>query len=322
MISRSPVTKATAGPTFINIGPGRCATSWLHEIFLAHPEITMAKVKETEFFNNNYEKGTDWYHGLFKDEGNSIAGEISNCYYTEPNLAQRIRDYSPDMKIIINVRDPYSLLKSFHGFGIRRGIELGPLEESLDVPIGRLMSSGFQQREQRQQLTEGDLVTLLDAVCVSRFIEPILADFPKENVYIFIFERLKTEKDQVIREMYEFVGADGQFAPAAAEEVVNAAITPKSKWVARLATNVAFLLRRVGAYRLLSTLHQSRLVKKIFYTETGKSDGPKVNPRDVLDSNSRQLLDREIHDMMLLHPPLKRWWGHLISSDDSSAVAR
>lgn len=321
MIARSPETKAAIGPTFINIGPGRCATSWLHEIFLAHPEITMAKVKETEFFNNNFEKGTDWYHSLFKSEGNAVAGEISNCYYTEPHIAQRIREYAPDMKIIINVRDPYSLLKSFHGFGIRRGIELGPLEESLDVPIGRLMSSGFEQREQRNELTDGDRVSILDAVMLSRFVEPILEKFASENVYIFIFERLKTEKDKVIREMYDFVGADSQFVPPAAEQVVNASITPKSKWIARLATKVAFLLRSVGAYKLLSTLHQSRLVKKIFYNEAGKSDGPKIDPRKILDAESKQLLDQEIENMMNLHPPLKKWWEHLVP-DSNSVVAQ
>lgn len=321
MISRSSVSKTSVGPTFINIGPGRCATSWLHEIFLAHPEITMATVKETEFFNNNFEKGTDWYHSLFKDEGNSVAGEISNCYYTEPDLIQRIWDYSPDMKIIINVRDPFGLLKSFHGFGIRRGIDLGPLEESLEVPIGRLMSSGFQQRERRQQLTEGDKVTMLDAVRVSKFVEPVLARFPKENVYIFIFERLKTEQEQVIREMYDFVGADNQFVPPVAQEVINAAITPKSKWVARLATNVAYLLRSVGAYKLLSRLHQSRVVKKVFYKETGKSEKTESDPRKVLDARSRELLEQEIKDMMALHPPLKQWWEHLVAVDHSTYAA-
>ena len=60
--SKSDIQSNHVRPTFINIGPGRCATSWLLEALKAHPEIEMSKVKETEYFNTHFQRDTDWYH--------------------------------------------------------------------------------------------------------------------------------------------------------------------------------------------------------------------------------------------------------------------
>lgn len=308
-------------PTFINIGPGRCATSWLHEILKAHPDVAMANVKETEFFNSNYHLGLTWYLKHFDDaNGLHVGGEISNCYYTEPAVAERIVNFNPKMKIMINIRDPYSLMQSFHGFGIRRGIELGPLEESLDVHIGRLMGSGYSFREKRGALNPGDEVSLMEAVHLSRLLKPFLESFPREQVYFFIYERLAKEKETVLKEIYEFLGVNSEFIPPVTNEVVNAAITPKSKWVARLATNVSYGLRRAGAYGLLTRLHKSRLVKKIFYSNSREQKSERVDPRQVLDKESRLLLDQEIESMIELVPELAKWWKHDSAMPESAQV--
>ena len=306
-------------PTFINIGPGRCATSWLFEVLKAHPEIGMANVKETEFFNSNFSNGIDWYEKHFQEPGKAV-GEISNCYYLEPSVAKRIHDYHPEMKILINVRDPYTLMQSFHGFGLRRGIELGPLTESLDAPIGRLMGSGYSYRERRGILNPGDKHSLLDSVMLSCHLKPFIELFPDDQVYFVIYERMRDEQTEVLREIYEFLGVDSDFVPADAEKVVNASITPKSKMVARLATNVSYVLRRAGAYGLLSRLHQSRLIKRIFYSDSTKKSAPKVDPREVLDKESKILLDEEIQAMMQLHPPLTKWWKSLLPEDSYGPV--
>ena len=299
-------------PTFVNVGPGRCATSWLHESLMAHPEITMAQVKETEFFNSNYQMGVEWYEKQFPQEGNRVAGEISNCYYVDPGVANRIKAYNPDMRLIINVRDPYALMQSFHGFGLRRGLEIGKLEDSLDVPIGKLMGSGYSFRERAGKLNPGDIVPLVDSVLMSRHIQPFFDAFPEESIYLFVFERLKENSDEVLRELYEFLGVDASFEPPVVDQVVNASITPKSKLVARMATNFSFVLRSMGAYGVLSKLHQSRLIKRVFYNDTKQSKIPNVNPREVLDPETRLKLDAEILAMIDLFPALENHWSHLV----------
>lgn len=309
MIS-SKKTTVTAGPNFINIGPGRCASSWLLEVLEAHPEIGMAKIKETEFFNTNFERGCQWYESLFPAGRGKVVGEISNCYYTQPEVAQRIFNYNPDIKIIVNVRDPFSLLKSFHGFGVRRGLPLTEVQDDLDFHIGKVMGSGYQHREKKGRLTQGDTVTLLNSVMLSQHLKPFFDTFPANQIYVFVFERLANQSAEVIEEIYRFLDVDDRFQPPVAQERVNEAIQPKSKAVAQAAMKFAFLLRQVGAYRVLDQLKKSRRVKNLFYSKSAVV-GESKDLRDSISAAVRREIENDMRALIALHPPLENWWSML-----------
>ena len=299
-------------PDFINIGPGRCASSWLLEVLDSHPSIQMARIKETEFFNTNFDKGIDWYQRLFADSAAAVTGEISNCYYTEPLVPNRIFEYKPDVKLIINLRNPFSLLSSFHGFGIRRGLPLTSVENDLAVPIGKIMGSGYDQREKQGGLNAGDTVSLLDAVLLSQHIEPFLKVFERQQIYFFVFERLKTEADEVVREIYRFLEVDDGFSPSVAKEVVNEAIIPKSRVLAKLAANSAFALRQVGAYGLLDSLKKSRLIKRLLFSTAAKSKKSASNLQQQLPAETCQLIEEDMQKMIALYPALGQWWNPML----------
>ena len=53
-------------PTFLGIGVLRGGTTWLHELLVSHPDVYVpARCKETYFFDLYYERGLEWYEGLF-----------------------------------------------------------------------------------------------------------------------------------------------------------------------------------------------------------------------------------------------------------------
>lgn len=314
---RSESNIVAAGPNFINIGPGRCASSWLLEVLQAHPEIGMAKIKETEFFNTNFERGYPWYEGLFSNSHGQVVGEISNCYYTQPEVAQRIVQYNPQTKIIINVRDPFSLLSSFHGFGIRRGLPLSTVENDLDFHVGRVMGSGYDHRAKKGTLNSGDTESLLGAVMLARHLRPFFETFPRDQIYVFIFERLKTQASEVVQEIYRFLEVDETFQPAVTGERVNEAIAPKSKLLGKAAMNFAFFLRQIGAYKILDELKKSRLVKNVFYSKTGTS-GKKVNLRETLPADVCQKIEDQMRELIALYPPLAAWWNPLLGASEES----
>lgn len=316
---RSEKNNVTAGPNFINIGPGRCASSWLLEVLQAHPEIGMAKIKETEFFNTNYERGFDWYETLFPaTRDGQVIGEISNCYYTQPEVASRVLQYSPNTKIIINVRDPFSLLNSFHGFGVRRGLPLSDVNNDLDFHIGKIMGSGYEHRAKKGTLTSGDTVTLLNSVMLSQHLKPFFETFPANQIYVFIFERLKNESAEIVKEIYRFLEVDESFHPPVAGERVNEAIKPKSKVVAQAAMNFAFFLRRIGAYKLLDELKKSRWLKKLFYSRAASS-GNKVNLRESIPGHICQELEADMRELIALYPPLGVWWNPLLQTSEKKS---
>lgn len=309
-----------ATPTFINIGPGRCATTWLFEVFRAHPEISMSSVKETEYFNTLYHKGDAWYEAHFPESAggdHAAIGEISNNYYLDPEVATRIQKYCPGMKLIINVRDPFALMQSFHGFGLRRGQELEDLGQSLGEPIGRLMGSGYDVRARKNQLTTGDQFTLLESVMLADRIKPFLESFDESQVYVFVYERLKTEKPKVLAEIYEFLGVDAEFVPPVSENVINASIEPKSKWIARLIPSVTYRLRQMGLNGLLSRLHRSELIKQILFRKTADRKVDRVDPRSVVGEEASRALNDQIAWLKSNVSTIGTAWDHLDTSTAS-----
>jgi len=293
-------------PTFINIGPGRCGTSWLFEALSAHPAIAMAAIKETEYFNTRYAKGPAWYEAHFPRHNRAI-GEISNNYYLDATVAARIHAYDPEMKLIVNLRQPYALLWSVYQFGIRRGLQLGGLEQALTEPIGRIMGSGYEQRLRENATTAADNVTLLDSVLLGERLQPFFAAFPRRNIFVLVYERIGVEPDALLAELYRFLDVDADFRPAAATTVVNAAIEPRSKSLARLASTASYALRSAGAYRLLGRLHRSAFIKRLLFREPAAAQAAN-EVRAMLGEAARDVVEADISRLRDLHPPLRRWW--------------
>src|SRR2546422_921311 len=54
-------------PDFVIIGAKRSGTTSLTRYLGAHPDVFMARPKEPHFFDLHYDRGLDWYRGLFAD---------------------------------------------------------------------------------------------------------------------------------------------------------------------------------------------------------------------------------------------------------------
>lgn len=280
-------------PTFINVGPGRCATSWMHEVLSAHPQIGMAKIKETEYFNTNLDKGKNWYLDHFSHlQGKTAIGEISNNYYLDTSIPKKILALNPDMKIIFCIRKPESLLKSYFQFALRRGLEFSGTALDFNTPVGRVMGSGYQVRKQKNKLAVSDKPTLLQSIMLSEYASQYIKDIPNDQLYFFMFEEFKKSPQNLLRELYQFLDVDPDFEPENVSERVNEAIIPKSKLIARFGSSTAFILRRIGAYSLLRQLHQSTLLKKIMYNSAASVSSDKI-PNFNPDEATEKRLDEE-----------------------------
>lgn len=244
---------------FICIGPGRSGTSWLYRILREHPEITLPKVKETEFFNNNVQKGFKWYEALFDlGPASNIRGEISNMYYADILALHRINDHLPNVKIIFMARRPSQLFESYLRFGLRRGLSFAMDSAEIGYqPLGVFMGSGYTSRLKKLCLTPGDVMPILDAVDVAKHLSVAREIFGATNVHVVQYEHLRLKSKEVAANVFSFL----EVAPLTYfkdySEVVNASGIPRLKFLGVLASRLAFLLRKLGLYRLLTTLHNS-----------------------------------------------------------------
>jgi hypothetical protein len=101
-------------PDFIGIGPGRTGTTWLHRV-LESSVILPEGTKETQFFNERYKFGLDWYAWHFRRaDGSKKIAEV--CPYFNHRVArERIKQHLPNCRLICTIRNPvdhaYSVYK-------------------------------------------------------------------------------------------------------------------------------------------------------------------------------------------------------------------
>src|SRR5215472_18741131 len=109
-------------PDFFIVGAPRCGTTAMGQFLSAHPDIFMAR-KEMHFFGRDlrfgrrfYRRNLDAYLSEFTGaESRKRAGEASVWYLSSRTAAAEIKEFNPDSRIIIMLREPVEMMFSlFH----------------------------------------------------------------------------------------------------------------------------------------------------------------------------------------------------------------
>jgi hypothetical protein len=186
-------TRAGALPNLIVIGAQKCGTSVLHYYLSLHPEVSMSKPKELNFFieERNWPRGIDWYKQQF-DADARVRGEASPNYTAFPQhegVPERMAQVVPDAKLIYMVRDPLERIAAHwvHNYAKRR--EKGTLAETLVHP-----NTSYVTRSKY-------------AMQLERFLE----HYPKEQVLVFQQSELRHRRMETLRQVFEFIGVDPDF---------------------------------------------------------------------------------------------------------------
>lgn len=132
----------TARPNALIIGAGKAGSTSLHNYLSAHPEIAGSSPKELMYFTANYDNGVDWYQSHFPlREGVKIYFESTPQYSFRdefPQVADRIKDYDPQMRIMYIVREPISRIVShFNHWSRAYPDRYNDIEKSLQSPAHR-----------------------------------------------------------------------------------------------------------------------------------------------------------------------------------------
>ena len=159
------------------IGAQKCGTSVLHYYLSLHPEVSMSKPKELNFFieERNWPRGVDWYKAHFDAEAR-VRGEASPNYTAFPQhegVPERMASVVPDAKLIYMVRDPLERIAAHwvHNYAKRR--EKGTLAETLTHPNTSYVTRSMYAMQ----------------------LERFLAHYSKENVLVFQQSELRTQAD-------------------------------------------------------------------------------------------------------------------------------
>ena len=193
---------------FIVAGAQKSGTTALHYFLKKHPQIGLPDRQEMHFFDDEeiFSQPVDYelLHrhfrvraGLALISHRLLAGEVTPSYlYWKPAM-ERIRNYNPEIKLAILLRNPID--RAFAHWNMERFKDREPLD-FLDA-----------LKEERNRLAELPSIESRRFVYVDRGfysgqLERVFKFFPREQVKIVKFETFRDRKQETLDEIFEFLG--------------------------------------------------------------------------------------------------------------------
>ena len=202
---------------FFIIGAQRCGTTYLYHQLDEHPEICMAKPirPEPKFFLEpaEYKKGKEYYVGkYFKSCTQSVRGEKSTSYIEFESALERIRNFFPEAKIMIVLRNPVDRALSNYRFSVKNGFETRTPEEVFLHKKKNPYSGPLPSVSPFDYLRRGEYI---------RYVKKVFNYYHPHQVQVVVFEHMIANKEN-LADIYNFLGVDPLFQPASVDKVINA----------------------------------------------------------------------------------------------------
>ena len=277
-------------PNFLIIGVQKAGTTTLYNYLKQHPQIYMSPLKEPHFFSYGCDKNSttklsfisNWeaYQDLFQKVSDQTAtGEASTSYLYHPRAAERICHCLPKAKLIAILRDPaegtYSKFLMDYRWQFDVFNQCNPLEDFAQA-IQQSPSIHVHGRYFKK-------------------LQRYLALFQKEQLKICLFEDLKTNPDNLLQDIFQFLGVDKKFHVDKSISVYNSGGIAKNKLVY---TSLDKLRRSFNT--TLQPFIPKGLHKQIynFYIRLRKSN--LVEPPPLPQEIRQQLIDMFREDILQL----------------------
>jgi Sulfotransferase domain len=232
-------------PDFFIVGAPKCGTTALAHYLGENPRIFVSNPKEPNYFarhltlgplrtkadspHNSFERYLELFAGANRDH--VAVGEASTRYLRSRRALLELRRFAPQARIIVQLRNPIELVRSWHSQKLLEGQEV-----ELDL---RKAWSLQAEREEGRGLPPGlvaaDALFYGHVASLGTQLETLLKIFPREQVQVLFHEDMLSDPRTFYEQTLRFlrVPSDGRTE----FPVVNAG--RRHRW-----PRVAALLRR------------------------------------------------------------------------------
>ena len=194
--------RAGALPDFLIVGAEKAATTWLARCLAEHPSIFIPPEKELFFFSSRFDRGLEWYRGLFRDGSNARRiGEATPVYLSHPDAPARIRATLGEIDLIASLRHPVDRAYSAYWHNLRHG-RLSP-ESDFTASL------------------EADAFEIRSRGAYAHHLDRYLATFPRERLLVLLYDEVRAEPLGVLRRCLAFLGVDPGFRPSTLDARLN-----------------------------------------------------------------------------------------------------
>lgn len=223
---------------FFIVGAPKSGTTSLYHYLSEHPQVEMSSQKEPDYFSDKaiHEQGMyyaknrvdtlDKYESLFVQKESVVYGEASVSYLFYENVAEDIKKYNPNAKIIIMLRDPIERAFSHYLMDYR----LGLISDSFENVLAKISKHKNAHLFYQQYI---------EVSKYAKQIQRYLDFFKKENILFIDYEDFKKNVSKTVDQVYNFLNISTEFV-ADINTKHNTFIMPKNK-IIRLIYSFVFL---------------------------------------------------------------------------------
>ncbi len=166
---------ARSGIDIIGAGVTKCGSTSIWQVLTSQAWFSGSRIKEPEYFDRNFGRGAAWYGNLWPEPRDTrLRGEFSPSYLRHPEAAARIREHSPDARIVIILREPVARAVS-HFRMLRRNVLTGGAD------LDEILRGGVHDDLRHRILDPGEYASGL---------RRLYEHFPREQVHVMVLERV------------------------------------------------------------------------------------------------------------------------------------
>ena len=200
---------------FIVVGAPKCGTTSLHHYLKQNSKIFLTEQKELHYFSADMRLSNDKgpgdkaalstvvqtveeYTAYFAECKNwQVAGDISPSYFHfGKRCAENIRDWTPNVKIIVILRNPIEKAYSQYMHQVQHGVETLSFKKALDAEPHR-KKDGWR-----------DMWMYTGSTFYSSNLRDYLEVFGTERVHVVFFEEFIRDKKGCLDGLARFIGVD------------------------------------------------------------------------------------------------------------------
>lgn len=193
-------------PNFFIVGTPKAGTTSLYHYLDEHPEIYMSPIKETNYFsyaeireqglyyNEEHVLTADQYADQFAGVTNEKAvGEASVSYLFYPSVPLKIKEFNPEAKIIVVLRNP-----------VDRGFSHYLMDKRLGF-VNLSLQDVISGKEKDVELFYQQYITI---GCYYEQLKRYFDVFDRSQVKVLFYEDVIRNIDGVVKDIYNFLGVD------------------------------------------------------------------------------------------------------------------
>jgi len=235
-------------------GVQKAATSSLQVYLGQHPEVITHDEREFSFFvqDDEYNKGYEnIYHDYFSEtsaEKKILIKNVGIIYWEE--AMERLQSHNPHVKIILVLRNPVMRAYSAYWYAKLRGKEnASTFEDALLMHENKIFDK--ESKAVTAYLERGNYVLQLSNLY--KYFDP-------KQVKIILFEELKANTENVLKNLFEFCEISPEYKPVV-DQKLKSSSQPRSEWLASVTNQQTTLKSKIR--KLLPAALRHGLRKKL-----------------------------------------------------------